>query len=61
MEAQAYPLEPSTDQMRVMIDKATERVIDHIASLPRQPASYDAHMAEAHAMACDAAERALGW
>ena len=33
-EAQAYPLEPSTDQMRVMVDRAAERVIDHIASLP---------------------------
>ena len=48
-ETQGYPLEPSPDQMRVMVDKAAERVIDHIASLPRQPASYDAHQADARA------------
>ena len=55
-ETQAYPLEPSRDQMRVMVDKAAERVIDHIASLPRQPASYDEHMADAHAKAGSLAE-----
>ena len=48
-ETQAYPLEPSPDQMRVMVDRAAERVIDHIASLPRQPASYDADQADARA------------
>ncbi len=56
MEAQAYPLEPSTDQMRVMVDKAAERVIDHIASLPSQPASYDPHQADARARAGALAE-----
>ena len=45
----AYPLEPSTDQMRVMVEKAAERVIEHIASLPEQPASYDPHDADNHA------------
>ena len=48
-ETQTYPLEPSPDQMRVMVDRAAERVIDHIASLPRQPASYDADQADARA------------
>ena len=43
MKGRDYPLEPSTDQMRVMVDKAAERVIEHIASLPRQPAAYDEH------------------
>ena len=56
MEGHAYPLEPSTDQMRVMVDKAAERVIDHIASLPRQAASYDEHEADAHARAAALAE-----
>ncbi len=46
MEDHTYPLEPSTDQMRVMVEKAAERVIEHIASLPRQPASYDEHQAD---------------
>ncbi len=35
-----YPLEPSAAEMRAMIDQATERVVDHIASLPKQPATY---------------------
>ena len=56
MEDHAYPLEPSTDQMRVMVDKAAERVVDHIASLPRQPASYDEHGAEARARVAALAE-----
>ena len=56
MEGHAYPLEPSTDQMRVMVDKVAERVIDHIASLPRQPASYDEHGADAHARVAALAE-----
>ena len=55
-ETQAHPLEPSTDQMRVMVDKAAERVIDHIASLPRQPASYDPHDADARARTAALAE-----
>ena len=49
MESHAYLLEPSSDQMRAMIDKAAERVIDHIASLPRQPAAYDEFDDEARA------------
>jgi aromatic-L-amino-acid decarboxylase len=36
-----YPLEPSPEQMRAMVNKAAERVIEHIASLPRQPSAYD--------------------
>ena len=56
MEDHAYPLEPSTDEMRVMVDKAAERVIDHIASLPHQPASYDEHGAEARARVAALAE-----
>ncbi len=35
-----YPLEPSVDEMRTMVDRVAARVIDHIASLPSQPASY---------------------
>jgi aromatic-L-amino-acid decarboxylase len=33
-----YPLEPSTDEMRRLIDEASRRVLAHIASLPEQPA-----------------------
>src|SRR5881398_882467 len=33
-----YPLEPSGDEMRRLIDEAARRVIAHIASLPSQPA-----------------------
>ena len=36
-----YPLEPSADEMRAMIDQATERLIDHIVALPDRPASYE--------------------
>ncbi len=35
-----YPLEPSVDEMRTMVDGVAARVIDHVASLPSQPASY---------------------
>ena len=41
MENDEYPLEPSPEQMRAMVNKAAERVIEHIASLPRQPSAYD--------------------
>ncbi len=51
-----YPLEPSADQMREMIEKAAERVIDHIASLPHQPASYDTHAADSSARVAALAE-----
>ncbi len=60
METQTYPLEPSTDQMRVMVDQVAERVIDHIASLPRQPASYDENEADTHARASALAESLPG-
>ena len=33
-----HPLEPSADEMRRLIDEAARRVIDHIESLPSQPA-----------------------
>src|ERR687885_503164 len=33
-----YPLEPSADEMRRLIDEAAHRVIAHIESLPAQPA-----------------------
>ena len=56
MEDHAYPLEPSRDQMRVMVDKVAERVIDHIASLARQPASYAEHEAGTHARTAALAE-----
>jgi aromatic-L-amino-acid decarboxylase len=41
MEDDEYPLEPSPEQMRAMVNKAAEHVIEHIASLPRQPSAYD--------------------
>ena len=56
MQGPVYPLEPSADQMRVMVDKAAERVIDHIASLPHQPAAYDDHEADSHARTAALAE-----
>lgn len=34
-----WPLEPSGDDMRAMVDLAMERIVGHIASLPSQPAS----------------------
>ncbi len=40
MGTDLYPLEPSAEEMRAMIDQAAERVVEHIASLPSQPASY---------------------
>ncbi len=40
MTDSVYPLEPSAEEMRAMADRATQRVIDHIASLPSQPATY---------------------
>ena len=36
-----YPLEPTAEEMREMLEQVTERIVDHIDSLPRQPASYD--------------------
>ena len=40
MTDSVYPLEPSAEEMRAMADRTTQRVIDHIASLPSQPATY---------------------
>jgi aromatic-L-amino-acid decarboxylase len=40
MGTDLYPLEPSAEEMRAMIDQAAERVVEHISSLPSQPASY---------------------
>ena len=37
----AYPLEPSSEELRRVIDRAAERLTEHVASLPEQPASYD--------------------
>ena len=40
MTDSVYPLEPTVEEMRAMVDQATERVVDHIVSLPKQPAMY---------------------
>jgi aromatic-L-amino-acid decarboxylase len=40
MTDSVYPLEPTAEEMRAMVDQATERVVDHIVSLPEQPAMY---------------------
>ncbi len=34
-----YPLEPSAEEMRRQVDLAMERIVEHIVSLPRQPAA----------------------
>jgi aromatic-L-amino-acid decarboxylase len=39
MKDDGYPLEPSPDEMREMVDRATDRIIEHLASLPSQPAA----------------------
>lgn len=36
-----YPLEPSGDDMRAMVDRAMARIVEHVESLPEQNASYD--------------------
>jgi aromatic-L-amino-acid decarboxylase len=56
MKGPSYPLEPSPDEMRGMIEKAAVRVIDHIASLPNQPAAYEEHDADSHVRAGALAE-----
>jgi len=33
-----YPLEPNADEMRHIVDEAMRRIVDHIQSLPEQPA-----------------------
>lgn len=40
MAEEIYPMEPSVDEMRAMLHQVSERVIDHVASLPDQPAAY---------------------
>ena len=35
-----YPLEPSPEEMRRMLAEVSRRVVEHVASLPEQPASY---------------------
>ena len=53
--AGSWPLEPAPDEMRAMLDAVSERVVEHIASLPGQPASYDTDgRAEARQLAEDA-------
>lgn len=42
------PLEPSAEEMRALLDGATARIIDHITSLPDQPAH---HLEGAEALA----------
>ena len=36
-----YPLEPTAEEMREMLEQVSERIIAHIDSLESQPASYD--------------------
>lgn len=38
--ASSHPLEPSTDQLRELIELATEHILTHLASLPAQPAAF---------------------
>ncbi len=40
MRSGAYPLEPSAAEMKDILERVAERVVDHIVSLPDQPASY---------------------
>ena len=52
MSETSHPLEPSPDAMRAMLAAASERVIEHVASLPDRPASYASDgKAEARALA----------
>src|SRR5437879_2812758 len=34
-----YPLEPDVEEMRRLIEAATERIVEHVQSLPSQPAA----------------------
>ena len=56
MKKHEYPLEPSPEQMQAMLDKTAERVIEHIASLPSQPAAYDEYGDDARARVSALAE-----
>jgi aromatic-L-amino-acid decarboxylase len=40
MTSKPYPLEPSPEEMRAMLAETSDRVIEHLVSLPNQPASY---------------------
>ena len=40
-DARTHPLEPTPDEMRVMLEHVTDRIVEHIESLAEQPASYD--------------------
>ena len=52
MSKTPYPLEPSPDEMHAMLSETAERLIEHIATLPEQPASYGGDgRAEARALA----------
>ena len=33
-----FPLEPTAPEMREMIERAMDRIVQHVASLPSQPA-----------------------
>src|SRR5512146_282617 len=35
----SWPLEPSREEMQQLAERAVRRVLDHLASLPQQPAS----------------------
>ena len=35
-----FPLEPSADEMRSLVDQAMQHIIAHIDSLPDQPAAH---------------------
>lgn len=35
----AYPLEPNAEEMRRLVDEAMTRIVEHIESLPQQPAA----------------------
>jgi aromatic-L-amino-acid decarboxylase len=36
-----YPLEPAAEELRHLIDRAAERIVSHVTSLPSQPATYE--------------------
>ena len=40
MTSRSWPLEPSADEMRAMLAAVSERIVEHIETLPDQPASY---------------------
>ena len=54
-ENSPHPLEPAPDEMRAMLKQVTDRIVDHIASVGDQPASYET---DGRAIARDFAEPA---